>query len=111
MAMASSIPNYVSDSKDDIAIDNGVARSIQRKEKRTRSWVMENAYSNQQGAMDFINSEETWSFHFKNSTQDGKKAYFRCNKAKLRAKQCPAGIYLLYDCRSEEHLLKSTLFP
>jgi hypothetical protein len=60
MAMPSSIPNYVSDSEDDIAIDNGVAGSIQRKEKRTRSWVMENTYSKQQGAMDFINSEETF---------------------------------------------------
>ena len=53
-------------------------------------------------ALDFIVTEKTWSFHYKNTTADGNKSYYRCNKIKLRGHQCPAGIYLLYDCRNED---------
>ena len=56
-------------------------------------------------ALDFIDTEKTWSFHYKNTTADGNKSYYRCNKIKLRSHQCPAGIYLLDDCRNEDVFL------
>jgi len=98
------VPHYVSDPEDDIEI-NSTKSYKQRKVKRTRNWFLENTYYNKQAAMDFINNEKTWSYHYNNMTQDGNKTYFRCNKAKLRGNQCPAAIYLLYDIRNEYVIL------
>jgi hypothetical protein len=58
--------------------------------------------------MTFIYNENTWSFHFKNNTQNGNKYYFRCNKARRREKQCPAGIYLLSNSQNEDVVLFRT---
>ena len=44
-------------------------------------------------ALDFIVTEKTWSFHYKNTTADGNKSYYRCNKIKLRGHQCQAGTF------------------
>ena len=66
---------------------------------------MEKKFSGSKEALEYIDTEKTWSFHYKNTTADGNKSYYRCNKIKLRGHQCPAGIYLLYDCRNEDVFL------
>ncbi|CAF1612146.1 unnamed protein product, partial [Didymodactylos carnosus] len=52
-----------------------------------------------------IKEENQWSHHYTNTTNEGKKKYFRCNKVKLRGRQCDACIYLLFDSTSNEVVL------
>jgi hypothetical protein len=58
---------------------------------------MEKVYKRKKDAIDFVNSENKWSLHYKNETTEGNKEYYRCNQAKLKGDQCPASIYLLFD--------------
>ncbi len=67
------------------------------KKKRERNWNMEKVYKRKKDAIDFVNSENKWSLHYKNETTEGNKEYYRCNQAKLKGDQCPASIYLLFD--------------
>jgi hypothetical protein len=100
--MASNIPEYVSDDEvEQITTED----APKRKAKRDRTWTMEKKFSGSKEALEFIDTEKTSSFHYKNTTADGNKSYYRCNKIKLRCHQCPAGIYLLYDCRNEDVFL------
>lgn len=70
-----------------------------RMPKRKRDWRLEKTFSSQAEALSYINEEQTWSFHYRNKTDDGNKYYYRCNKAKKYGKQCAQGIYLLYNRR------------
>jgi uncharacterized protein YfcZ (UPF0381/DUF406 family) len=99
--MASNISHC--ESEEEIAKKTVVVKK--RMQKRDRHWTMEKIYSSAKEALEFIDSEKTWSFHYKNKTADGNKSYYRCNKVKLRDAQCPSGIYLLFDCRSEDVFL------
>ena len=45
---------------------------------------------------------KTCGFQYKNETNEGNKWNYRCNKVKLRAKQCSAVIFLLFDNRNTE---------
>ena len=60
-----------------------VQNILVRRAKRNRQWVLEKSFENQQDAMDFINSENIWSFNYKNLTADGTKSYYRCIKCYL----------------------------
>jgi hypothetical protein len=92
--MVSNLPNY--ESEEEVAERTVLVKK--RKQIRDRQWRMEKIYSSANEALEFIDSENTWSFHYKNKTEDGNKSYYRCNKPKLRDDQCPLGIYLLFDC-------------
>jgi hypothetical protein len=94
----SSVPEYYSDPEE---ITETISSSSRRK-KRSRNWIYEKTFSNREAALNFINSEKTWSFHFKNHTEEGNKYYYRCNKSKRRENDCPAGVYLLYNSHNEE---------
>ena len=64
--------------------------------------VIKKECKNKDDAMVVVNADKTWSYHFKNVGSDGNKIYYRCSKAKKRAKQCPAGLYLLLHNDSEK---------
>jgi hypothetical protein len=98
MASCASVPAYYSDPED---ILETVVPSCSRK-KRSHSWIYESTYSNKEAAKNFINSENTWSCHYKNHTEEGNKYYYRCNKRRRRENDCPAGVYLLYNSQNEE---------
>ncbi|RNA12567.1 hypothetical protein BpHYR1_015522 [Brachionus plicatilis] len=78
VSKASNIPNYVSGSENDIEMENSTVQERKRREKRTRNWIIENANSNKQAAMDFIKNENTWSLHFNNKAQNGNKTKIKC---------------------------------
>jgi hypothetical protein len=102
--MASNIPEYVSDDEvEQITTED----APKRKAKRDRTWTMEKKFSGSKEALEFIDTEKTWSFHYKNTKADGNKSYYRCNKIKLRGHQFPSvsSMYLLYDCRNEDVFL------
>jgi len=62
-------------------------------------------FSSANEAEEAVVAENEWSYHYKNTTADGKKKFFRCNKAKFRGEQCEAAIYLLFKCASDEVIL------
>ncbi len=101
MASCASVPAYYSDPED---ILETVVPSCSRK-KRSHSWIYESTYSNKEAAKNFINSENTWSCHYKNHTEEGNKYYYRCNKSKRRVNDCPAGLNLLFNSHNDEILL------
>ena len=108
MASNVSVPNYLSESEEDLETHASSATQSQRRAKRTRDLMIEKTFTSRKDALDFINREDTWSYHYKNTSEDGNKHYYRCNKAKRRTTQCPAGVYLLYNCNNENVVLYRT---
>ena len=90
MALSQVLPYVSSESEE----ENVTQVTKQRQAKRNRCWETEKIYHSSKEAFEFIDSEKTWSFQYKNETKEGNKWYYRCNKAKLRGKPCPAGVYL-----------------
>ena len=100
MTIYSQVPNYISESEEENETTaNAVAPK--RRLKSSRIWRLEKAFINKKEALEFIESEKTWGNHYADDTEDGHKIYFRCNKAKLRGNQCPAGVYLFFDWHEE----------
>lgn len=77
----------------------------QRNPNRRRKWKRDRLLTNEQEIDNVINKENFWSFHYSNISAEGRKLYYRCNKVKLRGKQCDAGIFLLYDAASNDVIL------
>jgi hypothetical protein len=100
--MASNIPSNVPEYYSDQEEITETISSRSRRKKRSRNWIYEKTFSNREAALNFINSEKTWSFDFKNHTEEGNKYYYRCNKRRRRENDCPAGVYLLYNSQNEE---------
>jgi hypothetical protein len=96
------IEAYVS-SESEEEVDTQVTKK--RAAKRDRLWNIEKTFPNSKEAFEFLETEKTWGFKFKNETNEGNKWYYRCNKPKLRGQQCPAGVYLLFDNRNTEVVL------
>jgi hypothetical protein len=100
MEFYSQVPNYISESEEEKETTSN-AKIPKRRPKRSRIWRLEKAFINKKEALEFVESEKTWGNHYANDTEDGHKIYFRCNKAKLRGNQCPAGVYLFFDSHEE----------
>ena len=104
MANNSQVAFYVSDSDDE---ENSYATAVtvlKRKPKRIRNWAFEKTFKNKKEALEFLKTENTWSHHYANNTEDSHKIYFRCNQVKLRGSQCPAGVYLFFDSCVEKEV-------
>jgi hypothetical protein len=76
-----------------------------RNPTRNRKWKLEKVFENTEEGEEAVINEKTWGFHFSNSTFEGKRKYFRCNKVKYRGKQCDAGVHLFYDATNEKVVL------
>ncbi|CAF1531286.1 unnamed protein product, partial [Rotaria sordida] len=74
-------------------------RNTKRK-KSTKCWVKEAVFDNAVKAE--VSLGNTWSKHYTNYSDIGRKVYYRCRKSKLRGPQCSAGIYLLYHAESDQ---------
>ncbi|CAF1159836.1 unnamed protein product [Rotaria sordida] len=74
-------------------------RNTKRK-KRTKCWIKEAVFDNAVKAE--VSLGNTWSKHYTNYSDIGRKVYYRCRKSKLRGPQCSAGIYLLYHAESDQ---------
>lgn len=55
-----------------------------------------------------VQAENTWSISTTHMTEDGKKRFYRCNKAKRKGIQCAAQVYLLFEVDSDAVLLFRT---
>ena len=46
--------------------------------------------------------EKIWSKYYTNRTDEGRRVYFRCNKAKRRGPQCSAKMQLYYHADNDQ---------
>jgi hypothetical protein len=95
------VPDYVSDEEISTSepASSGNTNTVK---KRQRRWVKDMVFNNAVEATEAVMKENQWSHHYTNTTAEGKKKYFRCNKVKFRGKQCDTGIYLLFNSTSDE---------
>lgn len=59
-------------------------------------------------AQKYLNEENTWSIHYSNESEEGKKTDYRSNKVKKRVSQCSAKRYLLYDSTADAVFMYKT---
>src|ERR1700722_10846460 len=71
-----------------------------RKGKQSKFWIKEATFDQPEEAEASIKSE--WAKHYTNYTENGRKVYYRCKKAKRRGPQCSASICLLYHADSDQ---------
>ena len=97
------VPSYVSDEEN---MDESIHdEHKKRATKKPRTWIKEKTFNNAGEAKHAITQEGGWSEFYSNTTAEGRKTIFRCNKVKLRGRQCDAGIYLLFNSVNEEVIL------
>lgn len=75
------------------------------KAKRRRihkDWIRDQTFGSKSEALAFIETEETWSYYYKNKSDAGVRITYRCNLMKFEGQQCAAGLYLLYDSRNTD---------
>lgn len=99
MSLGNTFPDYFSDESDveqDAEININIDQ-IRRREKRERKWQLEITCNSKTEAIEIINNEDTWSFHYKNATASDTKCYYRCNKVKKYSPQFSSGVYLLNE--------------
>jgi len=89
--MTSNIQEYLSDEEENTEEVNTIRRN-----KRQRKWEIVSIFNTKEEAINAINIDAIWSFHYRNKTIEGCKEYYRCNKVRRRKQQCNAGIYLLF---------------
>jgi hypothetical protein len=81
------VAQYVSDPSDEEIQDdnNGINRSQKQKRRRIKHWIKERVFDNAAEAEASIGN--TWSKHYTNYSDDGRRVYYRCKKAKFRGPQ------------------------
>lgn len=87
-----SVPDYVSSPETDLPQT--------KRPKTEKNWTKIRDFVNNDDAENFLLSEKCWSKYTTKQTVCGDKAYYRCNRSKLRGKQCESGAYLLYDSKT-----------
>jgi hypothetical protein len=102
------VPDYESDSSEEINPIASQECHKKRKTKRNRNWIRETTFSTKVDALSAIEKEGQWSFHYRNQTSEGIKEYYRCNKVKLRGQQCDAALHILYDATSDDVIIFKT---
>ncbi len=96
------VAQYVSDSSDEEIQDEntGIYRSQKQKRKRTKHWIKEGVSDN--AAETEASIGNTWSKHYTNYSDNGRRVYYRCKKAKVRELQCSTSIHLLYHADNDK---------
>lgn len=79
-----------------------------KKKRVYQSWEFVKKFDNSGLAQKALDQEKIWSINYSNVSEEGKKIYYRCNKAKRRGSQCSAKRYLLYDSLSDAVFLYQT---
>lgn len=75
------LPGYETGSEESSS-DENEERTNKRVSYRSLNWRVDKSCPSRQDALDTINSENTWSFHYQSRTAAGVKCYYRCNKVK-----------------------------
>lgn len=102
------VPDYDSDSDEEIESITSQEHQKKRKTKRNHNWIRDRTFSSKAEALSDIEKGGQSSFHYTNKTSEGTKDYYRCNQVKLRGEQCDAALHLLYDATSEDVIMFKT---
>lgn len=90
-----------------VTCHDGTTQKIKRS-RISKDWIMEQTFETKQNALDAIQSENCWGYHYDNKSVAGTKVTYRCNLVKARGQQYSAAIYLLYDAKnSRVHLYRA----
>lgn len=103
--MAKSIDQYESSSDSEEENESSTSEVVQKKANRKRTWEMDSVYESKEKAIASVKEGNIWSFHFSNTTSEGSKSYYRCNRVKKKGEQCAAGLYLFYPKNSSKVFL------
>lgn len=95
------LPLYKSMNSEESEDEQSSSTTKKKSRNTNRDWMADKKYGSLAEAMVAINSENLWSKKRTHVVSDGQKIYFRCNKVKLRGKDCTAGLYLLIEASSE----------
>lgn len=73
-----------------------------------KNYILDRKFESKADAAAFIESENCWSYHYKNESTFGVRINYRCNLMKFRGTQCASGLYLLFDStNSSVHLFRA----
>lgn len=101
MSAGDDVPEYESSFETQADGDeNPPPAKRKRSSKVKREYKLVREFADAAEAKAFIKSQKGWSIATTNETVQGKKVLYRCNKNKLRGKQCEAAIHLLFAVES-----------
>lgn len=99
MVQSQRVAQYISDNESDndmeLESSNDGGTVKQKTKQNRRKWFPICTYYRKEGAINKIKTDGIWSQSNTNTTSEGKRVYYRCNKVKRRGKQYPAAIHLL----------------
>ena len=104
------VVQYESDASDEEIIQNDCAKDETkevRRKKKTKFWIKQATFNDAGEAEASINKND-WAKHYTNYTEDGRRVYYRCRKAKRRGPQCSSSISLLYHADSDKVTMYKT---
>ena len=105
MAQSQRVAQYISDNESDndmeLESSNSSGTVKQKRKQNRRKWFPICTYCSKEGAINKIKMDGIWSQSNTNTTSEGKRVYYRCNKVKRRGKQCPAAVHLLYHSEND----------
>ncbi|KAL4720517.1 hypothetical protein ACJJTC_014707 [Scirpophaga incertulas] len=84
------VPVYQSESESETEI------TVTKKQKKTKDWIFLKQFSNEEDALNFVNSECIWSRNYTRATEDCQKRFYRCNKVKRREAAMRRGGFICY---------------
>lgn len=94
--------------RDYVNTKNDEIEPASKRKRIHKKWFLEETFGSKQQAIEFIQSEQCWSYYYANKSTTGLRITYRCNKMKFRGKQCEASVYLLYDStNSSVHFYRS----
>ena len=95
--------NYESDENDDVEScdsDSETEAEKQTKTRRTHQYAYKQTFEDHEKSGEWLKSQTTWASARFYETHAGRKQILRCNKVPVRAKECAASAYLLYNADS-----------
>ncbi|CAF3896417.1 unnamed protein product [Rotaria sordida] len=102
------VDQYESDLSEEELMEVDEASEFKRKQQKKKSkfWIKKAMFDNGAEAETSIGNQ--WSKYYTNHTEDGRKVYYRCKKAKRHGPQCTASLYLLYHADSDRVTIYET---
>lgn len=96
----SQVKEYVSDEDESLTAATNTIQESQKKRGCQKNWVKVATFDNAKEAENSL--EKIWSKYYTNKTDEGRRVYFRCNKAKRRGPQCSAKMQLYYHADNDK---------
>ncbi|CAF1449502.1 unnamed protein product [Adineta ricciae] len=102
------VEQYESDLSEEELFEGQETSEPTRKQRKkiSKVWIKKVVFDTSTEAEVSIGNQ--WSKYYTNYTEEGRKVYYRCKKAKRHGPQCTAGTYLLYHADSDKVTIYET---